>query len=166
MTRKQTARLPMAHRVTHFRAKPAAARESALTSLKTLSSSPETRIIYVLQGIARAGFERSLSNFNIGTIFWDIVNYWWVPRISVISAMATTFSAKIALEGRRKTLASWPILSQLKQTLRFRSFLKWRERSLDYSVKLVVGHHASGKLNTWQAVLVDSLMTIATQSTD
>ena len=165
----------MAQWVTHFRAKPAAARESALTSLKTLSSSPETRIIYVLQGITRADFERSLANFNIGTIFklnkrrfifWDIVNYWWVPRISVISAMATTFSAKIALEGRRKTLASWPILSQLKQTLRFRSFLKWRERSLDYSVKLVVGHHASGKLNTWQAVLVDSLTTIATQSTD
>ena len=165
----------MAHWVTHFRAKPAAARESALTSLKTLSSSPETRIIYVLQGIPRAGFERSLANFNIGTIFklnkrrfifWDIVNYWWVPRISVISAMATTFSAKIALEGRRKILASWPISSQLKRTLRFRSFLKWPERSLDYSVKLVVGHHASWKLNTWQAVLVDSLTTIATQSTD
>ena len=165
----------MAQWVTHFRAKPAATRESALTSLKTLFSSPETRIIYVLQGITRADFERSLANFNIGTIFklnkrrfifWDIVNYWWVPRISVIIAMATTFSAKIALEGRRKILASWPISSQLKQTLRFRSFLKWRERSLDYSVKLVVGHHASGKLNTWQAVLVDSLMTIATQSTD
>ena len=153
------ARLPMAQWVTHLRAKPAAARESALTSLITLSSSPETRIIYVLQGILWPSFERSLANFTIGTIFklnrrrfifWGIVNYWWFPGISAISAKTTTFFAKITLKGRRKILASWPILSQLKQTLRLQSLLKWLERSLDYSVKLVVGHHASGKLNTWQ----------------
>ena len=95
----------MALWVTHLRAKPAAARESALTSLITLSSSPETQIVYVLQGILRAGFKRSLANFTIGTIFklnrsrfiiWGIVNYWWVPTISAIPAKVTTFSAKIA----------------------------------------------------------------------